>query len=243
MKNTASARSAFTLVELLVVIAIIAILISLVFPSLRNARERARALQCANANRNIGLLTQLYAGERGRPPYATKDDIIYWGEGSFFARVYAQATGREFPPGTDRWGVIQPAIRASKLFTCPAEEAGIDGTSLVPNELLNEEKARQGAAGFNFRQLDARYSPTFIVVAGDGNGYGIRYETYMGPYSDPIFRHQSSYAPPPMRMAFGGVPRGDGRAHLVFADGHVEAVTEKEYNDRRANKTIILDFR
>ncbi len=239
----ARSRTAFTLVELLVVIAIISMLISLIFPSLRQGRDRARLVQCANANRHIGILTQSYTHQYGRPPYATKNDIIEWGPGSFFGRIYQHAKGQEFPPLADRWTVIYPAIRESRIFTCPQEEPGIDGTSLVPNELLNEESARQGAAGFSFRFLDARYSASSVVVAGDGNGYGIRFESYLGPYSRPMFRHGSRYETPPMREGMGGTARGNGRAHLVFADGHVEAVTEAEYNQLRTAQKIILDFR
>jgi len=240
-------RRGFTLVELLVVIAIISVLISLLFPALRNARDRARMVQCANRCRNIGVLVPMYAFDHGRPPYATPDDIIYWGAGSFFARVYAYATGQAFENNTDytyRYGTIAATIRTSRMFTCPQEKPNIDGTGIVPNELLNEEKNRQGKSGFRFRQLDAKYNASAIVVAGDGNGYGIRYESYTGPYSKPMFRHTSSYAcPDEARESSGVSQRGDGRAHLVFADGHVEPVTEDVYDTRRKARTIILDFR
>ena len=54
-------RNAFTLIELLVVIAIIALLVSILLPSLRRAKELAIVVQCLSQERNMGTANLLYA--------------------------------------------------------------------------------------------------------------------------------------------------------------------------------------
>src|SRR5437667_12908961 len=54
---------AFTLVELLVVIGIIAVMISILLPTLAKARESARAAKCLNNMRQISVATVTFAQE------------------------------------------------------------------------------------------------------------------------------------------------------------------------------------
>ena len=57
------ARTAFTLIELLVVIAVIALLISILLPSLASARETGRTTVCESNVRQLSIASTVYAND------------------------------------------------------------------------------------------------------------------------------------------------------------------------------------
>ncbi|MCK4623837.1 MAG: type II secretion system protein, partial [Phycisphaerae bacterium] len=70
-------QKAFTLVELLVVVAIIALLVSILLPSLGLAKEAARRVTCSTNLRNLGLAANLYASENDDwlPPAGPRERV------------------------------------------------------------------------------------------------------------------------------------------------------------------------
>ena len=73
-------RGGFTLIELLVVVSIIALLASILLPSLSRAREQAKGASCLSNMHNIGLAMAIYLGD-SRNVYPSAYSYIN-GEGS-----------------------------------------------------------------------------------------------------------------------------------------------------------------
>jgi prepilin-type processing-associated H-X9-DG protein/prepilin-type N-terminal cleavage/methylation domain-containing protein len=70
---------AFTLVELLVVISIIALLLSILMPSLGRARNSGRSVVCGSYLRQLELAAKMYSQEnRDVILPANSSDVIYW---------------------------------------------------------------------------------------------------------------------------------------------------------------------
>lgn len=94
-------RKGFTLVELLVVIGIIALLISILLPSLNRARETANRVKCSSNLRQIGQAIQLYANDN---------------RGSFPRTLYNAGLASSATGGTASWNITSAGFAMSDPF-------------------------------------------------------------------------------------------------------------------------------
>ncbi len=162
-RDTCCGLRGFTLVELLVVIGIIALLISILLPTLGKARQSANSLACQSNLRQAGLASMMYAQEYKRFPIAVSLGWTrpYWTD---LLLVYINAkaktnTGNEYDERL-----------YSKAFVCPdAQPAGFVHYSahprLIPNLNRNDDRGRPLRP---FKPTDLRRSSE-VVMFFDGS--------------------------------------------------------------------------
>lgn len=111
-------NSQFTLIELLVVIAIVVTLVSLLLPTLKGARERARRAACMNNLRQIGIGATNYADDSdGYLPELVRLPMspqILRPKGGEFAEAYLDQTVEAYVNNQAQFA------RAQHLFRCPS---------------------------------------------------------------------------------------------------------------------------
>jgi prepilin-type N-terminal cleavage/methylation domain-containing protein/prepilin-type processing-associated H-X9-DG protein len=128
---------AFTLIELLVVIAIIAILSSMLLPSLTRSKQHAKVTQCLNNLRQIGMGVAMYTHDNVD---TFPEDRVMDTNGVPFFTFLAIGGGdprpdlaTEYPPATLR--PLYPYLKPSRVFHCP-NDFGVDILTSGPKHVL-----------------------------------------------------------------------------------------------------------
>lgn len=235
--------SAFTLVELLVVIGVIALLIAMLMPALKRAREQALAVQCLSNLHQIGHALQMYLnGEGGK---SIPQDMSY--------RTLPPPHGldgvdwTEFLVGNDNVGgeiVRQYMPAKSKAFSCPAMNPVSPGKYGMLHSQASDpvliSTSTPGEIPWNFRGTRwsriRRPADFGLVFDTTGNNAQIKFWTGGGGWWPDRYNNQSD---PKIYMAHRK------RANGLFADWHAESCDigrlagASNYNPNGSNRTGI----
>ena len=217
--KTSIRNNAFTLIELLVVIALIALLVSILLPSLSKARELAKQTVCSSGLRGLMSAFMIYGANVGEGNFpAMRQTPTIWDGGDWWDRV-----------------LIEMELCDPRMFKCPSDETSRTAADFLGNNpglartyayngylgwLENEisDLAKIGVGG-NLNKIqspaelitlcDRSNWPTVVVGASDGQG----------AYNDDCIT----------------MLHGDA-APIGFADGHVANV--KEYTGNLYSEDI-----
>ncbi len=224
-------RSAFTLIELLVVVAIIGLLMAVLLPNLRAAREQSRAAVCGSNLRQIALANDLYANEN-RYCYCP-------GAADFMATNLHRWHGTRDRPSRPFDGRRGPLVAylgpEGDIRACPSMESNL------PEDDPRRFEKNCGGYGYNLafvgRQLE-KHSSGFYRVKTDRAGApadSIEHPAQTIMFTDSAFLDgdliEYSFAEPRFFPTFGN--RADPTIHfrhnewanVIWCDGHVDRRT------------------
>ncbi|HUU83318.1 MAG TPA: type II secretion system protein [Phycisphaerae bacterium] len=233
-------RAGFTLIELLVVVSIIALLIAILMPSLRGARDQAKKVRCMANLRAIGIALRTYADDNRQemPGYNTVGRHGFritprtrltpsaaeesWGlqavlEVGQAAKVLPN--GLAYPVPVDK-PMYMPGDSAA--WVCPANP-GLKDWEGQWAKWGNTYMYRMNSGGtYNIDRLATGAGMWKSPLVWDNYRYLPGESGFIGPFNGPGYRIEEENQRPPHRTV--GLSSRSSTAYwiAVFADGHCQ---------------------
>lgn len=220
-------RRGFTLIELLVVVAIIAILASLLFPALKQAKQQALQTACASNLRQVGQTIFAYAGDwDGFMPPSGNISWAYWTH-TLNKGGYLSASFSAYNP-QNGWAasgiLVCPVAARHRTFSANGGSYGINFSHIgylnnvftAPNfarlrgSLLMLAEPCDHLFSLNTNEENLR--PAYIYCPCRGNWGNLLGDWQ--PKASPV-RHPST------------------RSNVCFTDGHMESLRWQELYEQK----------
>jgi prepilin-type N-terminal cleavage/methylation domain-containing protein/prepilin-type processing-associated H-X9-DG protein len=194
MKVEGRDARAFTLIELLVVIAIIALLIGILLPSLRGARDSARSVECMANMRSLSIVTLIYAqdhrGEIPRSGHSAGFQALPWA-----AVLYEPLTERPFEGSSYSWDNDGWWSTTNTSYRCPHDR--------------RESPIQQQGLPFGFVALSYGLNVYYELERNE-----IDPERWAGQRTT-MYRKVHAVPRPSATVLFGELPEAAGLDHIM----------------------------
>jgi len=240
--HTRVRQGGFTLIELLVAIGVIAVLISILTPTVRGAMSSARGFQCQMSQRSVAFDFQIYAdnelhGDRGDDGDRSSFHIETFQESQYgvdeFWRWGDQVGSIDLPDATGNDPMRCPEVRLPVTLrnnlACSNGAVGPSASvSFGFNARLNraeviDSSGRPRAVSVALRPSILSHSSVPLLMDIDGHR---AQDLGVNPiYTAPSLDSQGPYAED--RVWFPDLRHG-GKANVAFIDGHVESSSDPE---------------